>query len=315
MPALSTLPLPDLFDVFIRECNDGTLRRRSVATIANYRSALQLLRLRTRVADLHQISVPVLRQFLNPDGAHDARKTATFESYRKNLSPFFNWCVSHQLIDSNPLLQIPRQRVYADTPEHYQPEELERILYRVSTDAHTAFERSRNTALLSTLILAGLRRGELLALQMSDIDLVSSAIRVRAGTAKNRVARVVAMAPTLRDILVDYLIARKQRGVDSPYLWLSSNQAMRFTVNGLKHLVDNLSRRLGFRIKPHKMRHTFATRFYQGSRDILSLRDILGHQNINTTTIYAHVLPEMTIEALKRSPLNNLFPSRSVRRT
>jgi site-specific recombinase XerD len=130
---------------------------------------------------------------------------------------------------------------------------------------------------------------------------------VRVETAKNRQPRVVMMPHRLRQILQEYWQAREKQGIETIWFWISTtHKNHRFTKDGLKHLVDRLSARAGFRVKLHKFRHTFATQFYAGSHDIAGLQQILGHKDLNTTMIYAHTIPKHTAASMEKNPLNQV---------
>lgn len=291
----------------MREFQDGTLPRRSAATLQSYRDSFSLLLKFFPVKKVDELSEGVLRQFLLRGEREREWKASTIVTYRKNLSPFFHWCVERGLLEEHPLQRIPSPPLVKNLPEYYTQEQMETILYHVNMNAQTDFERARNVALFGVLAMAGLRKGELLNLKVTDIDWENSAIRVRAETSKSRTARSVPMCFRLRELLENYIRARDKRGVTLLWLWVSYHGRNRFTVNGLKHLTRKIADRTGLKIKPHKFRHTFATQMYMGSNDILSVQRALGHREITTTMIYTQVNQKQVQASLEKNPINLMF--------
>jgi site-specific recombinase XerD len=292
---------------FMQECEDGTLKRRSKATLANYLwSYLLLLRL-FPISHITQLNEELLREFFRRGDRDRQWSPATIAAHRKNLAPFFSWCVTRGVLGSDPLGQIPQPTIPERLPEFYADEDVERLLYHVDMDARTSLTRTRNKAIVGVMLLAGLRRGEALGLRIHDVDFSEEVVRIRAETAKNRRPRVVTMSRKLTELLRSYVVERGQALPETTAFWISDTTHGRFTAHGLKHLFHRLSQRAGFRVAAHKMRHTFATKFYQGSRDIVSLQQIMGHRKINTTMLYTHVLPENTRASIEQNPVNAYF--------
>lgn len=234
-------------------------------------------------------------------------KPRTTDSYRKNFAPFLSWCRSTGLLSVDPLLCIPKPLITERLPDFYTDDELAAMMYHIEVHSRTHFERARNRAMLAVLLLAGLRRGELLGLRIADVDFEEEVMRIRPETSKSRRPRVIPMNSRLAEILREYWHARTARKFHATWFWLSSTTGDRFTADGLRSATKLLSRKLGFVVRLHKMRHTFATRFYQGSRDIVSLQTILGHRRITTTMIYTHVLPEQTRPVLEQNPITSIL--------
>jgi integrase/recombinase XerC len=144
----------------------------------------------------------------------------------------------------------------------------------------------RNVALVSLMARAGLRVGEVLSLQLNDVELHprSGWVTVRAG--KGLKERKVPLSAEARRALQEYLNVRPQ--VEGP-LFLSKSLAPLRSCN-VNDIVDKAARKAGIkkRVTPHILRHTFATRFLQQGGDLATLRELLGHANIATTSRYLH---------------------------
>ena len=295
-------------DQFLRECQDGTLRRRSPGTIANYRCAFALLTKWFVLSEISDFDENIARMFLRRGEEKNGWKPASIVAFRKNLSAFLKWCIVKGYLELDPFRNIPWPQIPKRLPEYYSKEEIDRLLYVVATKSAGDLNAKRNLAILATQLLTGLRRGELLGLTVTDVDFEHDCIRVRAETAKNRQPRVVMVTRRLRQILEEYWSAREKHGTETQWFWISiTYKNHRFTKDGMKHLVDRLSKQVGFRVKLHKFRHTFATQFYAGSHDIAGLQQVLGHKDLNTTMIYAHTLPPHTAVSMEKNLLNQMI--------
>ena len=147
----------------------------------------------------------------------------------------------------------------------------------------------RNLALIGVLARAGLRLSEALALNMDDVDL-----RPRSGWAlirrgKGAKERQVPLNTELRRVVTEYLEASPEEMSSEPALFVTRS-GKRLGPRAVQRMVAGAAQRAGIerRVTPHVLRHTFATRFLQKGGDLATLRAILGHSSIATTSRYLH---------------------------
>ncbi len=293
-------------NLFIRECTDGTLRRRASGTIENYVSSFDLFIKITKITDTFQLTEQAMRGFLRVGEEKRNWKPNTTLTHRKNLSPFISWCIGKKMLVKDPLEKIPYPRTFKKLPEYYTEDQMEKIVYYADMYSKDDFLRARNRAIIGVLSLTGLRKGELLELKMRDIDFEKMVLKVRAEHAKNGRDRVIPISTTLAALLRDYIALRAVRDDMTPWLWLSDRNG-RFTSAGLKHFINNIVDKVGFNVKLHKFRHTFATNHCGSGGDLASLQQVLGHKEITTTMIYAHVMPEHLRASVELNQLNQFF--------
>ena len=145
----------------------------------------------------------------------------------------------------------------------------------------------RNVALVALMARAGLRIGEVLALDLDDVKLndTSGWLTVRQG--KGMKERHVPLSSRARKSLTDYLEVRPQTNTPGVFLTKTLN---RLSARPVQRMVKSASQRAGIEqgVTCHQLRHTFATRFLEKGGDLATLRDILGHTNISTTSRYVH---------------------------
>jgi integrase/recombinase XerD len=155
------------------------------------------------------------------------------------------------------------------------------------------FERHRSVAIIAMMGLGGLRRGEVLRLEVRDIDLTQGAVTVRHGKGRSGGKdRVVFMPPGLRTALSSYLDVRAARPGSTGRLFLSTRGTRPIGVTTIRRLCRTLQEASGVAVAPHMLRHTCATLLRQaGIPDRLAMEQ-LGHASLGVLQRYSHVTDE-----------------------
>jgi site-specific recombinase XerD len=229
----------------------------------------------------------------------------TFIIYHKTLLVFFRWCIKEGYLEKNPILdiEIPKREKRLPTKLNKQTTlRLLEVVYNYPYDSK--FLRQRNHAIFSTFVFAGLRKQELLNLKLTDVDIDNLTIFVRQG--KGGKDRIIPMSYTLAQTLRKYLDERRRLNKTNPDFFSSLYTNTGFTDNGLKKVVEQMRKSSGTFFTVHKLRHTFATLMLEGGCDIYSLSKMMGHSDINTTTIYLAASAEHLRSQMTKHPLNNL---------
>lgn len=163
-------------------------------------------------------------------------------------------------------------------PVILEPEEAQKLIKQPSKRYPTGL---RNKAILSLMLHCGLRVSEVVNLRPGSINLTKGKLRIEAGKGKKD-----------RDLAIpDYIIPlleswRKKRPEGS--FFFSTLAGKKLAVRYLQQMVKRYAAKAGINknISPHTLRHTYATQYYKQTKDIETLRRILGHADISTTTIY-----------------------------
>jgi integrase len=152
--------------------------------------------------------------------------------------------------------------------------------------SHNAFLLKRDMAIIGIMTFCGLRRNELISLEVRDLDLIEGFLTVRGETSKSKKTRRVPINIHLRMHLIEYLNERKKRNYTCASLLVSDCRDRAFTRYGLKHWVERLSRKSGVKFHAHRFRHTFATNLAMQDVGIVKIQKLMGHTDIKMTTTY-----------------------------
>jgi site-specific recombinase XerD len=220
-------------------------------------------------------------------------KSSTVATYRSKLSGFFDWLKVNGHISANPVEGMPYPRVEYEDRKYLGKAAVERIFAALVLNAPWRHRllRTRNIALFSTLLYTGLRKGELLALRITDLDLQRLELTVRAETSKSRLRRVVPINSKLLVALEDYLAERRKLPLQSEHLFVGASGRAPLTAEGLKHLIEQVKHASVVRFHAHQFRHTFAVNFLNRGGDVAKLKQLLGHRDIRMTSVYLRCLP------------------------
>jgi site-specific recombinase XerD len=139
----------------------------------------------------------------------------------------------------------------------------------------------------------GLRVAEICALQVTDLDMDSKMLFVRAG--KGMKDRAIPISDTLHTALVGWLQERR-----IGYVFESPLKGRRLSTRTLQARIPAIAEKAGItkRITPHKLRHSTASRLVERGVDIVAVRDILGHSSVAVSQVYLHCCPERLREAI-----------------
>lgn len=290
--------LVSLFNEFIFECEYA--RKLKPATIRGYKSVfsffITLCPDVTRGSlDTHTVitffkELETRNRVVGRGLVKTGVKKSTIATYWSKLNPFFKWLKSKELIKANPFDSMAYPTPTYEDKQFLSRNEVERIMTAVITNAtKNVFMLKRNLLLIHLLLFCGLRKEELLQLQIRDIDLSKKELTIRRESSKSDRTRCLPLHAHVLMHLVEYLKAR--RHYTCQYLLVSSLRDERLTGDGLKHLVDALRQRSGVPFHLHQFRHTFAVNFLKQSGNVTKLRQLLGHKDITVTMIYLRCLP------------------------
>jgi site-specific recombinase XerD len=283
----------ELHQRFLRHC--AIEENLSLTTVQAMKSALKTFLKRTVAENLADVSVDLLRSFFWEGKEKYQWSTWHYSNNHKYLKKFLNWCVEQGHIKENPVLQIKKPKHPQHLPRRLTYAEAQKALCAsFNCKWHYRFERTRNYALIATLLYAGLRANELLNLGVMDMNLEAGNLVVRHG--KGGKDRYVPIHYKLTYILKRYFEDRQSAGKKSAYLFTGAKSDKPLNYKGLRQICRKISMESGVQFTPHCLRHTFASIAIEQGVGVVQIKEILGHSNIASTMIYT----QMSTEGLKQ---------------
>ncbi|WP_218689304.1 tyrosine recombinase XerC [Psychrobacter sp. BF1] len=203
---------------------------------------------------------------------------------------FYGWLIEEGLARINPSTGYQLKRSPRPLPSIADIDLLTQLLDQASPDTpEQARLWLRDKAMFELLYSSGLRVGELVALDSSDIDLADLRVRV---TGKGNKTRLVPIGPKAAAAIKRYLPHRNLwvEQQDSA-LFISEKLGTRLSSRAVQQRLKVAATRAGIaqNMYPHLLRHCFASHLLSGSGDLRAVQEMLGHSDISTTQIYTHV--------------------------
>ena len=286
---------------FIRHLGLG--RGRSQHTLRAYDSDLRSLLAAVQedgASTLADIDLAMLRRWLGRQSeAGLARSTVARRAAA--VRSFTAWAHREGIIQADPALRLLAPKRERHLPEVLHRGQIERLVGSLEADEAEAADGdpvpARDLAVVEVLYASGTRIGELVGLDVDDVDLERRMLRV---LGKGNRERSVPFGVPAEAALRRWLALRGRLAVpgSGPALFLG-RRGGRLGQRQAREIVDRALRGLGDTSAsgPHALRHTAATHLLDGGADLRSVQEILGHASLATTQIYTHV----SVERLKAS--------------
>lgn len=248
----------------------------SERTLSYYKTTVE--KLLDGITDpIRKVTTDDIREYLaNYQGLNDCSKT-TIDNIRRNISSFFTWLEEEDYIIKSPMRRIHKIKTTKTVKEVISDEEIEKMRDKC--------KNLRDLAIIDLLYSTGIRIGELVRLNIDDIDFEERECIVFGKGDKER--RVYFDAKT-KIHLTDYINSRFDT---NPALFVTLDAPYdRLQISGVEIRLRHLGHELGInKVHPHKFRRTMATRAIDKGMPIEQVQKLLGHSQIDTTMHYAIV--------------------------
>ena len=206
-----------------------------------------------------------------------------------SIRGFYNYLLKEQIITNNYFNNIPNPKKELYLPKYLKDEELDKI-FSVCNMNNPINER--DTLIIELLYATGIRVSELVNIKIKDINREDKSIKVLGKGDKERIVLYNNHTEKALDTYLNdgYHSFNKQ---NNGYLILNKNGG-KLSERYVRVIINNLVRKAGLDIKisPHTIRHTFATDMLEEGADLMTVKELLGHESLNTTSIYTHVTNE-----------------------
>ena len=287
-------------------------RNVSAHTLRNYSSDLEQFHQHIAPAKVdgkrEQISVKdidhlTIREWMASLHADNRKKTSIARKLA-SLRTFFQFLVREGIQENNPAKLVATPKVERKLPNHLSMEDAVRFIE--SPDLENDLGR-RDRAILEFLYATGMRVGELVNLNLKDIDFREKLVRV---TGKRKKQRILPFGEPALQSLMFYLNESRPTFLnncppterDEQVVFLNY-QGTRITTRSVGRMVDKYIKQVAdiHAISPHSLRHSFATHLLDSGADLRDIQELLGHVRLSTTQIYTHVSMEKLIEVYDRT--------------
>ena len=248
--------------------------------------------------DLVNLSFSDIKKYLLSLKDESARTVA---HYLTVINSFYQFLVNDGVIKENPCNNIQAPKLPKKLPNYLTEEEIDRLL---DVKLETKYDY-RNKAMLELLYATGLRITELVNLKITDIDLHNCFVRVFGKGKKERIVPISDLAIKYLSIYINGYRDEILGNDISDYLFISnaksniSRQAF-FKIIKKECKLKNIEKD----VSPHVLRHSFATHLLKHGADLRVIQELLGHEDISTTQIYAHLVNEKLKSDYEYHPRN-----------
>ncbi len=260
----------------------------SPQTVKTYRMALENFKGFADALDgppqWDSLDADVVRQWM----AHEMKRGCSGRYLNKQLSAlrsFYRYLLRMGRVEHNPLRFVKNPKAHTPLPTFLKDSEVNRLFDEVVFGED--FKGQRDRLVLLTFYHTGIRRAELMGLDVENIDLARCELKV---TGKRNKQRIVPFGPELHDALETYLLLRAEFAPETEQALFLNDRGKRM---GLTLIYETVHRYLSLvttqkKKSPHVLRHTFATTMLNNGADLEAIRDLLGHESIQTTEVYTH---------------------------
>jgi integrase/recombinase XerC len=280
MKASATLELDAFFQYLKSE------RRLSPHTLSNYRRDIDALVAycdAQGIAEWHALDIAVARAY----AARLHRQGLAGRTIQRHLSAarsFFRHLQREGRVKQNAFVGVAAPKAGKRLPKALSVDQAARLV-EIQDDTALA---CRDRALLELLYSSGLRLAELVALDVTNVDLRDATVSVTGKGAKTRIVPVGAQARTAISRWLD-----ERRALAAPEeraLFLGRN-GHRLGARAVQLRLKQWARRQGLEVPahPHMLRHSFASHLLESSGDLRAVQELLGHADLATTQVYTHL--------------------------
>lgn len=262
------------------------------------------------LAFIGSIRTTEIYAFLQYSGS--VRKNLWAAKARKLVSirMFYRYLVTKtKQLKTNPAADIESPKRKQTLPKFLTLDESLLLLDTIKKD-RSSRTVVRDYAIVTLFLNCGMRVSELCGIDLTDVSRDLTSLRV---TGKGAKERIIYLNEACRTALSEYLPLRfveKNGRTDTSKALFLSGQNKRISVKTVQWMVYKYLDMAGLgdrHLSVHKLRHTAATLMYQsGAVDVRVLKDILGHEQLNTTQIYTHVSSTSMEEAMAHNPLSGV---------
>lgn len=260
----------------------------SLQTVRSYSDSLLSFEIFFRSLDAQltweRIDVDVIRRWMSVE-AERCKTSRTICKELSALRSFYKYLLRTKRIEKNPMRLVSNPKMTVPLPIFLKQSEIDELFDQVIFPDTNEGLRDRTILLL--FYHTGIRVSELVGLNRSAINLMQRELKV---TGKRNKQRIVPFGEELENALNVYLLRRDELEAFDPEALFLNAKSKRISVAQVRRVVHQYLALVTTQKKksPHVLRHTFATAMLNNGADLEAIREILGHESIDTTEVYTH---------------------------
>ncbi len=210
-----------------------------------------------------------------------------------SLRSFYNFLKRNGEITTNPMLKIIAPKIPKRLPKYVDEAKIHKILDD-KTLTEPDYRSAREHIVISLLYHTGMRRAELLSLNLSDLDLVAGTVKV---LGKGNKERIIPLNNKICEELTEYMVLRNESFAGPPLNLILTDSGKAAYPKLIYNIVSRVLKKYNASEKssPHILRHTFATHLTSNGAELNAVKELLGHASLAATQVYTH----NSIERLK----------------
>lgn len=210
-----------------------------------------------------------------------------------SLKTFYKYLLKTKQIETSPLAKHKALKVAKKVQVPFTIDEVEEVIRLLEKEGGD-FVSLRNRLLVELLYSTGIRRIELINLQIQSINLYSNSVKV---LGKRNKERIIPLIPSVVNTLKAYLDVRAGIQSDTSHLFLTE-KGNKIYETLVFRVINSYFSKVSTKVKksPHILRHSFATHLLNQGADLNSVKELLGHSSLASTQVYTH----NSLEAIKK---------------
>jgi integrase/recombinase XerC len=202
-----------------------------------------------------------------------------------SLNSYYKFLLKIESIEANPLVKHKALKVSKKIQIPFSETEVNSVLNTINT---TTFEGIRDKLIVELFYSTGIRRIELVQLQLQDVDLSQGHIKV---LGKRNKERIIPLLPSVTDTVQAYLLERlKLKTITDPSILFLTKKGIKIYEMLVYRIITGYFDSISTKVKksPHIIRHSFATHLLNNGADLNAVKELLGHSSLAATQVYTH---------------------------
>ena len=211
--------------------------------------------------------------------------TIMLSGYLMILNSYYKFLLKIESIEANPLVKHKALKVSKKIQIPFSETEVNSVLNTINT---TTFEGIRDKLIVELFYSTGIRRIELVQLQLQDVDLSQGHIKV---LGKRNKERIIPLLPSVTDTVQAYLLERlKLKTITDPSIVFLTKKGIKIYEMLVYRIITGYFDSISTKVKksPHIIRHSFATHLLNNGADLNAVKELLGHSSLAATQVYTH---------------------------